>query len=218
MDLPRLRWFFLWLMATSPLDVFKLVGAKDIAKSPLDVFKLVGAVCTKSKGSKDARKHSATKRLHKEAKSKQGDVSAFVKDQIKNLDTKYVVRENERVPLNFKTKKHAKVIGRGLARRWTPQALLRSCFGTDFMFRSFASRTRASTRSRARRQRPNPLASSGRAAACFMFASHTHLQKVRNAVAHIVLEKQQAYITDKPPGERYRILKLALDETDVIRR
>ena len=122
--------------------------------------------------------------------------------------------------------RHIKVRGRGRWRHWTPEAILRRCFGFARSCTPLRQRRRkaigASGSSaaldgvRARAPTGNTMSASARSFAVANKASVTHVQRVRSSVSWFLLQQQRAYLgADQPVPPRHRVFfQLALDETD----
>ena len=166
--------------------VWSLLGDAD---TPLDVIgsvhglvggRRIGNTNYGKKGTAEAYNQARRMRAARDKRNKKGYVHPAIAARLTRLNAK-AVRHVELVgdvgarPLPIK--------GRGRYRQWTAQALLRCVFGT--------LPTRQLQRTQRREQPANPRAASTRTAAAHYEASHSYVQKVRNATAMYVLDAQK---------------------------
>ena len=109
------------------------------------------------------------------------------------------VRQTE--VIDVAARKHVKVKGKGAYKRWTPGALQRLCWG------------RGSTLSR----RGSSSMSSGSSSilADFFEAAHSHVRKVRAAVAHTVVAFERLALSTLFPAA-HGVWTVSFDETDMV--
>ena len=133
----------------------------------------------------------------------------------------FAVRARDRV-ISMGQERHIKARGRGRWRRWTPEAILRCCFGFSCSCKPLRQRRRkaigASGSSaaldgvRARAPTGNTMSASARSFAANK-ASVTYAQRVRSSMSWFLLQQQRAYLgADQPVPLRHRVFHLALAE------
>ena len=148
----------------------------------------------------------------KATKRKRPQVAAHVKERLERYHRDCVVRETDNIKID--EKRPAPIKNNGGYKRWTAEAILRTCWGLRPSSIRRVVRRRITGKKKKKRTKamPSPLVQSKRSLARLMRASVGHVQFVRNAVAHEyigILKKELANL----PRCNYAILELTLDET-----
>lgn len=106
-------------------------------------------------------------------------------------------------------------------KKWTPTAMLKACFGSvlDPPSQARGARrmrlARGVKRKMSQRHRVNPQARSTRAKADDHDSTGSYIQKIRDAMSHLVMEKQAASLKALMAGGcDHAVVEVALDETE----
>ena len=134
-----------------------------------------------------------------------------MQQHIERMNNAYAVRAGDILDCSRLDKRRQSLCGqgRGAATRWLPMAVLRGAW--SFNHESLRVR-KVSTKKRCRRPAASALAASLRTCSMAMRASHSHIQRIRSAVAARFLDLQRKQFDQIVGG--YCIYEIALDETE----
>ena len=147
-----------------------------------------------------------------------GRDSEKVKKKLKQYNNAVVRKRDELQCINGKVKAARLQVGE--YKKWTPGAALKVCFtansGSVSLTRgaSRMRRTRGTRPNAARKRKGNPQARATCAAADFCGASSTYVQRIRDAVANLILECQN-HSLDSICHYENAVLDILLDETEL---
>jgi len=142
-------------------------------------------------------------------------IAEHIKLRISNFHRDYAIRACEKICLE--ETKPVPEKGKGVFRRWLPEAVLRACWGLRVKQRLVARATRRPLRAKTG-QRPrmaSPSVASARNFARFYRANHSHVAAVRCATAQQFLDVQKVQLTRPDQPYECLVVELAIDETEM---
>ena len=146
-------------------------------------------------------KHARTCRQLREARRVKMKLTKKACNQISAYNTSLAIRPGDRIVVGWEG--HPLARGRGGYRRWLPQALLRCCFGLG-----------CRSVKKVGREKPQPrsgLHMAPRTVAEWFRGGHSHVQRIRNAVAETICAEVEKRIEETTAGTL--LLEVSFDET-----